>query len=508
MKSSIKTQFAGIFIALMTGTILLSWFMNNTFLERYYVNNKEKVIQNAHRRMREALGEDGGESRALPEAMRQELDEFCFRYNISALIVGTDSGMIYVSGNGTEEGASDMYFRLIGYVVGRLNMREDTPFIIQDRKKDEYVEMYGSLTQNSLYIIRTPMESLRESAEIASRFLAYVGLIMVVVSGVVIWLVSGKITEPILELAKISERMIHLDFDVKYKGYSRNETALLGENINKLSESLEKTIRELKTANNELAKDIEKKEQIDRMRKEFLSNVSHELKTPIALIQGYAEGLKEGIYDGSESRDFYCEVIMDESAKMNQLVQKLLTLNQLEFGNDVVQMERFDLVSLLRDHIQYADILTRQNGITVRMDEYPPIYVWGDEFKVEEVFRNYFSNAVNHCAVAQEDSRGEDGFRKEDRSGEKIIDVKLEQKNGKVWVGVFNTGTPIPGDSLERIWDKFYKVDKARTREYGGSGIGLSIVKAVMESMNQPFGVRNFTNGVQFWFELETVDKA
>ena len=109
---------------------------------------------------------------------------------------------------------------------------------------------------------------------------------------------------------------------------------------------LQETISELKTANNELQSDIEKKEQIDEMRKEFLSNVSHELKTPIALIQGYAEGLKECINDDPESREFYCEVIMDESSKMNQMVKKLLTLNQLEFGNDVVTMERFDLVSL------------------------------------------------------------------------------------------------------------------------------------------------------------------
>lgn len=225
------------------------------------------------------------------------------------------------------------------------------------------------------------------------------------------------------------------------------------------------------------------------MRKEFLSNVSHELKTPIALIQGYAEGLKEGINDDPDSRNFYCEVIMDEAAKMNHMVKKLLTLNQLEFGNDVVSMERFDIVALLKNYIQSAGILTKQNGIEVRMKDYAPVYVWADEYKTEEVFMNYFSNAVNHCA------------------GDKIIDVKLENGDGRVRVSVFNTGEPIPADSIDHIWEKFYKVDKARTREYGGSGVGLSIVKAIMDSMNQKYGVENYTNGVLFWFELETVQE-
>ena len=223
-----------------------------------------------------------------------------------------------------------------------------------------------------------------------------------------------------------------------------------------------------------------------QQQRQFVADASHELKTPIALIQGYAEGLQDNINDDEESRQFYCDVIIDEAGKMNQMVKKLLTLNQLEFGNDVVAMERFDLTALVKNYIQSAAILTKQHEITVRMEEYPPIYAWADEFKIEEVFMNFFSNAVNHC------------------EDDKIIEVKMEQKDGKVRVSVFNTGKPIPEDSIHHIWEKFYKVDKARTREYGGSGVGLSIVKAIMESMNQQFGVNNYNNGVEFWFELET----
>ena len=360
---------------------------------------------------------------------------------------------------------------------------------VLDRRTNTYfLEMWGLFETGDFFMLRSSVESIQESVAIANRFLAYVGMVAVIISALVIWYVSRKVTEPILELTDISKRMIHLDFDAKYSGKSRTEVALLGENINRLSAALEKTISELKTANNELLKDIERKNQIDEMRKEFLSNVSHELKTPIALIQGYAEGLKEEINEDAESREFYCDVIMDESAKMNNMVKKLLVLNELEFGNDNVTMERFDITALIHNYIQSAQILTSQNGIVVKLQKSGSIYVWADEFKTEEVFANYFSNAVNHA------------------QGEKVVEVKLEKGQRNVRISVVNTGKPIPEESLSQIWDKFYKVDKARTREYGGSGMGLSIVKAIMNSMNQKFGVKNYENGVEFWFELEMAD--
>ena len=349
----------------------------------------------------------------------------------------------------------------------------------------EYVDMWGILDNGNLFLFRSPLEGIRESVSLANRFLAYVGIGSAVFSAFIILLVSRKVTEPIMELTGISERMRHLDFDAKYTGNSKTEIALLGQNINKLSEALETTISELKSANNELKRDIEKKNKVDEMRKEFLSNVSHELKTPIALIQGYAEGLKEGINDDAESREYYCEVIMDEASKMNQMVKKLLTLNQMEFGNDMVTMERFDITELIGTYLQSAAILCRQKGINLQMEDCPPVNVWADEFMVEEVFGNYFSNAINHVA------------------GKRVIDVKLTLEEKKVRVSVFNTGAQIPEESLPHIWEKFYKADKAHTREYGGNGIGLSIVKAIMESFHQKYGVNNYDNGVEFWFELD-----
>lgn len=484
MKHSIRQQFALIFIGLMAGAILLCWVINNMFLEEYYIKSKTKVIYEAYVTIRQAANSDTYSSKKF----KRELDDVCNVANITVFVMDANSQLWYESVNGGRE----LKELLLGYIFGFEKnpvkvLEEGEDYVIQRMTsgEDEFLVMYGRLNTGISFIMRTPIESIRESADIANRFFAYVGVGATLVGGIIIWLVSGKITKPIKKLNSISEQMVHLNFEAKYNGRVRNEIGMLGENINKLSVSLEQSISELKTANNELQRDIEKKEEIDEMRREFLANVSHELKTPIALIQGYAEGLAESVNDDPESRSFYCEVIMDEAAKMNLMVQKLLTLNQLEFGNDVVTMERFDITALVRNYIQSAGILTRQNGIQVRMEEYPPVYVWGDEFKVEEVFMNFFSNAVNYC------------------SGEKTIVVTLEQKEMLVRVNVFNTGEPVPEEALPHLWEKFYKADKARTREYGGSGVGLSIVKAIMESLNRQYGVENRDGGVLFWFELE-----
>lgn len=523
VKHSIKKQFAAIFIGMMTGTILMCWFVNSTLLESYYIQHKQKALHSAY----EQINAASTHGNLTSDEFDIELRKICGKYNISMVVMDADAEAIKASDNDYKMLTKQLLDNLFSSFVpdsflpgeqqedeaasegtGQSQNRDDElkpkadhdlfhgqkvietteDYVIKNtmdpRTQTEYLEMWGVLDNGNLFLLRTPKEGIRDSVSIANRFLAYVGIMAAIASGIISWFVSKKITEPILELADISARMTNLDFEAKYEGCGHNEIAMLGEHINQLSEALEHTISELKTANNELKNDLARKVEIDEMRKEFLSNVSHELKTPIALIQGYAEGLREGINDDEESRNFYCDVIMDEASKMNAMVKKLMTLNQLESGSDVVAMERFNVTELIRSCIQSGDILAKQNDITVQMEETPDIYVWADEFKTEEVFTNYFSNAVNHC------------------EGEKKIHVKLVLQEETVRISVFNTGAPIPEESIPHLWEKFYKVDKARTREYGGSGVGLSIVKAIMDSMNQEYGVINYENGVEFWFEL------
>ncbi len=369
-------------------------------------------------------------------------------------------------------------------------LSEGKPYIIEvhqdDRMDTGYFDLTGYLSNGYLVVIRTSMDAINNSAVFTNRIFLYFSLSILLLAAIVISCISRYFTKPIHDMAVVAKQMSNLDFDARVTVKTKDEVGELGESMNRLSTKLESTISALKTANNELHHDIENKIQIDEMRKEFLSHVSHELKTPIALIQGYAEGLKESINEDSESREFYCDVIIDEANKMNNMVKKLLSLNELEFGQNKVEMSRFDLVELVRNICTASDILIDKTDATLDIQAEGPIFVWADEFLIEEAVTNYITNAIHYVSP---------GGR---------IAIRFLSLEKEVQLVVFNTGMPIPEEELDKLWIKFYKVDKARTREYGGSGIGLAVVAAAMEAHGKAYGVRNVSGGVEFYLNLDT----
>lgn len=491
MKKSIKIRLAVTYIGIMCLSLAVMLLVNSLFLEKFYLRKKTESLKKVYNTMNDTSDTRYYSSLADDEKFKQ----YCDENNLSMIVVeDVTSRILFAYAKNSERLYSEIQFGVLDdFVRGKREILEATDNYIVEKKTDDVkamdsVNMVGVLDNGNGFLITTPAQSLKDSALISNVFYLYIGLFTIFISSVVIWFISRHIIRPLQQLSELSKEMANLNFDAKYTSTSEDEIGVLGNNLNRMSGELEKTISELRTANNELQKDIEKKEQIDEMRKEFLSNVSHELKTPIALIQGYAEGLQECINDDQESREFYCDVIIDEAAKMNNMVKKLLSLNQLEFGNDTVNMERFDLTELVKGVVQSAQLLASQKEAEIRFLQEEPISVWGDEFKIEEVVTNYVSNALNHVDF------------------EKKIEIKAVKRGDVVRLSVFNTGARIPEEDLDKIWIKFYKVDKARTREYGGSGIGLSIVKAIMDSMNQKCGVINYENGVEFWFELACGD--
>lgn len=383
---------------------------------------------------------------------------------------------IDMSGNGMDENR-EIILKTDNYTIQK---------IYDSRLCDDYYELWGTLSNGDSILLRVAIQGIKDNVNIFNRFISYIGIAILLIGIITAYIFSMYITKPIKQLSHVAERMARLDFDAKYEGHDKSEIGILGNSMNDMSGRLEENISQLKTANLELQRDIDRKIKIDEMRSDFLSNVSHELKTPIALIQGYAEGLKEGVSDDPESMDFYCDVIMDEANKMNNMVKRLLTLNQIEFGNEELVMERFNVIELISSIINANQLRASQNDIKIEFAQSnEEIYVWSDEYKIEEVITNYLTNAINHCDY------------------EKKIMVQVESRGDNVRVSVFNTGKNIPKEDIDNIWVKFYKVDKARTREYGGNGIGLSIVKAIMDSYHKECGVINHEDGVEFWFDLD-----
>ena len=489
MKHSIRSQMTIIFVGLIIFILLVFLLVNENFLEHYYVYNKKADFKKVYNVLKTAAEED----RFNDNDIRSEIEYLAENGNIAIMVLDmTTTNIRYEHVH--ERDRETIVVKLLGYILGQemempKEILEDTENYqisssIEVRNEAEYLEMWGQFDNDNIFILRSPLESIRESVKLSNRFVMYVGGVVVLISWGLVWYFARMLTNPIHELTVVSKKMTELDFDAKYTSGGDNEIGVLGTNFNMMSERLEETITELKNANYELQRDIEQKEKQEQIRTEFLGNVSHELKTPIALIQGYAEGLKEGVKDDSESRDFYCDVIVDEAMKMNQMVRNLMMLNQLEVSDDT-QLERFNITALIQGVLQSYEIMLQQKEAKVQFLVEDPLFVWGDQFKIEQVIRNYITNAINHLG------------------GDKIIEIESMRLENKAWIGVFNSGEQISAEDIERIWDKFYKIDKSHAREYGGNGIGLSIVKAIMESLKQKYGVRNYDNGVEFWFELD-----
>ena len=487
MKKSITIQFSFIFISILAGTILLCLTANVFFLKDFYIANLKNDFIDAYN----DVNAQCSDIPVLSQKALYEIVEISKRYGIEILIVDASTSVV-VSAEIESEVERE---RVIEFVLSQdklmqlHKMKSNYYFIhTQDvRAKSSYMEMVGMLDNNLYFFFRAPLENIENHVAVANRFLIQVSAIAIVIGVVVIVYMTKRVTTPIKQLANISNRMANLDFSAYYESSGDNEVDMLGRHMNVMSNKLESTISELKTANVELQKDIERKNKNEELRKEFLTNISHELKTPIALIQGYAEGLKDGIQDDPESRNFYCDVIIDEANRMNNMVRNLMNLSEIEAGKNTAKLECVNLTDLVDNILRSMELAFEQKEIKLEVHSEKDTFVWADAFQLEEVIRNYVTNAINHIG------------------GERLIAFTFTKLEKRIRVNVFNSGIPIPEESIPYIWDKFYKVDKARTREYGGSGVGLSIVKAIMESMDCKYGVHNHENGVSFYFEVESI---
>ena len=537
---SIKFKITLLLVVTVVCLVAMLIGFNSIFSEKVYMNRKQKSMINSYENVNEIM-QKYTDSQIDKDTMCADMENISTAKGISVLVVDSSWCTIYVSTQGDDSMMERLRMSIFNGDIFKNNGSpdkapepkeqeddSDTPAdkddknnhrkrlediidmsgtslvenrtiissndnytlqkVYDERLGDYYLEIWGTLDNGYSIILRTPIQGIKDNVNISTTLIKYVGGAILAVGIIAAFVVSTYITRPIKQLSNIAEKMSEMDFNARYEGSDKGEIGLLGKSMNNMSEKLEQNIAELKKANLELKKDIDKKEKLEIMRTDFLSNVSHELKTPIALIQGYAEGLKEGITDDPESMEFYCDVIMDEANKMNTMVKRLLTLNQIEFGNAEPEMERFDINELIAYVADANAIRAGQKNMSIVFDNRNEHnFVWADEYKTEEVLTNYISNALNHC------------------DGKRAIEVRTEksENGGTITVTVYNSGKNIADEDLERIWEKFYKTDKARTREYGGNGIGLSIVKAIMDSMGQEYGVRNVSDGVEFWFNLD-----
>lgn len=471
--------------------ILFLILVNSFVLEKYYQYTKSNQLKSLYNNINDYYNSDNPATN-----FKDELDRVAIKNNFDIIIKDENDKAVYLS---NKDFLSNIRVIIDFWGINKQKeykvLEETDKLEIRNIKDTEtsanYILLSGKLDNGYGVYIRIPISSIQESVRISNRFLYLIAGIVIIVGGIAIIYISKTFSSPISELNNIAKKMANLDFSHKYAVTDDDdEINELGESINMMSDKLETTINQLRSTNIELERDIEKKSKIDEMRKSFISDVSHELKTPIALIQGYSEGLLENVNDDPESRKFYAEVILDETNKMDKMVRQLIELTKLEYEKREFNNRTFNIVELEKEIVRTSKVMIDEKQTEVIFETPDKIDVFADDMYLSQIITNYLTNAIKHV----KDVDGEKYI--------KIINVVLQDKQ-KARVTVFNTGENISEENLNRIWNRFFKADEARNRDDGGSGIGLSIVRAIMNNYGNDYGVKNKPKGVEFYFEVD-----
>ncbi|WP_084423214.1 sensor histidine kinase [Cohnella thermotolerans] len=481
----IRTQFLLAFLSFMGLLVLCLVVANLLFLKPYYVWLKTNEL----RALSDRIVEQGAATDS--PSFERIVQGALYRSQASIDIYSRDGKTIYSTRSPKDEKERQMQESFDSRERARLQAGET---IVREREEADHnmvnLATYRLLPNGSIVSLSSNMAPTEKNVRIFNQFLLLVcGLFLVVAC---LWAIqfATYFSKPIVGLQQLAHRMTQFDFSRGWQEKRRDELGALGRDMNKLSSIIDQFIRELKGKNEQLETELNRKNRLEEMRRMFVSNVSHELKTPIALIQGYAEGLRQSVNEDAASRNEYCEVIIDEAKKMNELVRELLLLSQLESGQAYYYPEPFDIQASIRQTMTRLRKLYDPKDVRFELELQPNVHwVIGDEPKIARVINNYITNAAKFAR----------------KPG--LVRVSLEAVAGRARVSVFNTGPAIPEEELDQVWESFYKADKARKRDDGGTGLGLSIVKGIMDMHQSPYGNYNTKEGVVFWFELPLADE-
>lgn len=442
--------------------IILGLIATNTiYLEKFYIKNKkEKLVE---------LGQILIDPKYVIDFQNLEMHS-----NVAILIKRTDE--LYKLEKEAvlpKEEINEIIVHLKNneYVfkeITLLDYRGKVLILFMPYMRDRYIE------------IITPLSFIQEGLEISTRYHLLIIVLALIIGSSMSFGFSKKMTDPILELKEITQRISLLDFNIKFEKERKDEIGELGYAINKMGGTLEKNIDEINKVNKKLMEDIENEKRLDKLRKEFIASVSHELKTPIAIIQGYAQGLMENIAETEEDRNFYCEIIVEESLKMDSLVKELLLITQMDSGYFKIEKEKVDLYQMIKD---IRDKYSSKNREIKYIGE-KDIFAYCDEKYIDRVLENLVVNALKYS------------------TGDREVTITVEDIENRYKVIISNESENLSEDDLENIWTPFYRVNKARDRD--GHGLGLAIVRGILENHKSNFGVYiTEKNIINFWFELE-----
>lgn len=486
-KNSIRLKLCLFFIAIVAGLQGFFLLFNSQALEwvLVYGDQREmmKLLDQYQIEVASVSALDGDAQKLLLGQLAYEWDG-----NLSFIDSLTGTYLSTVPMRGMRGGMMDQRGNLSKDVVDQfsaLKPGEVASKVRKDRNGKEALVIYvGKINETQYIFSEKPLNVLHESENLVSRYLMISGFFTVMIGALIIWLLSKKLTQPIIEIEAQANRIAAQKFGSPNQVAQNDEIGSLGVAVNQIESALSEAIGALNEANDKLKDEIENERRLEQLRRLFVSNVSHELKTPMSMIIGYADGLKYGIANNADSIQYYCDVILSESEKMNTLINDLLDMSAYQEGRLPIQLKATDLSALVGQAAELYANQAVERSLQLTSEIASDCIVSGDGFRLEQVLRNLMSNAFKHVR-----SEGE-------------LRLTLEREGQTAVLTVFNEGAPIREDELEAIWMSFYRGSLARENQIDGFGIGLALVKEIVLKHNGTVAVENVQSGVAFKVKL------
>lgn len=477
---SIKRKVMLLITAIIIGVVLLGSMVMSISFKPYYKSriNEDLLLIAEHYKALYKVDSNSPELYAY-------IDDIALRQNASILVfdennrIVNNANTIKSNGRGHMKGISDQFEK--SFLEHSLDDSGTHTFFTEEHNNlnMRLVSIMIRLDDQSVAVVYIPEDNINRSSKIAFQFFMIIGCVMILAGIGLSLLLSREITKPVIALNTITEDISNLSFHSKFTEERNDEIGQLGKSINKMSDNLERNLLELKEAHDQLQKDIDLKNKLDKNRKEFIANVSHELKTPLALMMGYSEALKTNV-DKEMDRKYYSSIITSEVENMNLLIQELLGIVELDRDENELKLTIFDLSSLVDEVLDRYALEFKNRKLKIELMKEDIVNILADKKAVEKIITNYVNNALEYVEA----------------EGDLIISIYEE--NGTTTFSVFNSGSQIAEKDLESIWDSFYKVEKNNRSTLGGTGIGLYTVKRIMEKHSGKFGVENLSDGVRF----------
>jgi len=460
-KSNLRTKIWMYLIIFSASILLFLWLFQIIFLKTYYREFRLNKLENSVKKVLNSFHDSNYEDLLDDISLEDEICIEVVNNNMTKYL-----SVIYNKGcMGAETSIENSYYKK-DFINSNLSKKVYT--LINPRFKNKTI-IYGIKLDDSNYaFVSASLEPIDTTITVLKNQFIYVTMLVIILSLIVSYFVSRKISSGVIKINREAKKLSKGNFDVKFD----TDQPIL--ELSELAKTLEYTKDELSKTEN--------------LRRELLANVSHDLKTPLTMIKAYAEMVRDVTYKDDTKRTKDLNIIIEETDRLNVLVNDILELSKIQSGTQKLTIEQFDLEKFVKNIIKRYDIMSENKKYKFKVSINKNIIVSADRKRIEQVMYNLINNAINYT--------GDD---------KKIIISALELEN-TVRIEVKDTGKGIDKEELENIWDKYYKIDKTHSREQVGSGVGLSIVKNILINHNCNYGVESIKgNGTTFYFELPKV---